>query len=154
KVEVFNSASQVVRTFSGSGTGDPFPISVTWDGRTGSGGLVPDGTYLVKASFTDPNGNSGSTSVSVTVDSTAPTATTLTNSTPVIAPGTTSTVPTTTILSSTIGDANPLRYTITIKDSGGTTVRTIIGSFSPGAPQEVDTVWDGKNDSNAIVPNG
>src|SRR5581483_8238657 len=130
------------------------PIQVTWDGRNASGLVVPDGKYTVKASFTDTAGNSGSSSVDVFVDATAPTATALTNSAPVIAPGTASTVPTTTLLSSTIGDANPDRYTITIKNGGGTVVRTIIGSFAPGAPQQVDVVWDGRNDSNAIVPNG
>ena len=157
KIEVFAGATATgtpVRTYTGSGTADPLPIAAVWDGRNSGGTVVADGQYTVKASFSDTTGNSGASTVSVFVDSTVPSATGLTTTTSVIAPGTASTVPTTTILSSTIGDANPDRYTVTIRDAGGTVVRTIVGSFTPGPAQQVDVAWDGRTTGGAIVPNG
>ena len=54
----------------------------------------------------------------------------------------------TTTFSSTFTDASTVSWTLTIKNSSSTTVRTFTGTGN------VSKIWDGKNSSNAVVPDG
>ena len=153
-VTIKNSANVTVRTFTGSGVinNNSFPIAVTWDGRNTGGTFVPDGTYTVTASFQDAAGNSGSTSATVTVDNTSPTAGSLSNPTPVIAPGTSSTVPTSTgLISTTVGDNNLAGWTVAVHSGGAT--GPVVRTFT-GTTPDVNVIWDGRDNGNAIVPDG
>jgi flagellar hook assembly protein FlgD/outer membrane protein OmpA-like peptidoglycan-associated protein len=127
------------------------PTELTWDGRSDSGETVKDGTYKVILSAIDDNGNQGeSPALEIAVDSTPPT---LTVTPPADASG---------LVFSPDGDGN--KDTLTIKASGSVedewkvevkdianqTVRTFI--FKDSALQDI--VWDGKNDSGQMVPDG
>ncbi|MFO0936554.1 MAG: MBG domain-containing protein [Gemmataceae bacterium] len=151
-----NSGGTTVRVYTGSfvGTGANDLISATWDGKDTGGAFVPDGQYTAVASFIDSFGNTGTTQpATVTVDNTSPTATTPAVANPIIAPGTSSTVPTTVAVSGTIADLNIASYVITVVNSGGTVVRTYSGTASVN-PSNIGATWDGKNQSNVIVPDG
>src|SRR5207249_8233306 len=87
-----DSSSTIVRTLSGTGgTGGPHttvPIVATWDGKNTAAAFVANGDYTVTATFTDQFGNTGtSNTITVVVDNTNPTATALTNTNVLIAPG-------------------------------------------------------------------
>jgi flagellar hook assembly protein FlgD len=55
----------------GVGTGSSSPISWTWDGRTGTGAVAPDGHYLVSLWASDAAGNRNTRSADVAVDTRA-----------------------------------------------------------------------------------
>src|SRR6185295_2027154 len=95
--------------------------------------FVPNGDYTIVASFTDQFGNTGSSNVlAIVVDNVNPTATALTNSNVLIAPGVVGvTVPGTTQFTSTVGDpafpghpAGTFDHWTIVITSGATTVRT------------------------------
>lgn len=69
---VLNAGGAAVRTLASGLSVNAGDHSLTWDGRDGGGGLVPDGVYTLALSSTDPNGNQASTSATVTIDSTPP----------------------------------------------------------------------------------
>src|SRR5207249_377343 len=127
-VDIYDSAgTTLIRSIAGSGggSGTSFVINASWDGRIAPAGpFAVDGTYQVRATFTDPYGNTGTTAfVPVVVDNKNPTATALTNQNLLIAPGTGLTVPGSTELTSTVGDENFDHWTLAIA-SNATTVRT------------------------------
>ncbi len=151
-VTVRDGNGAVVRTYTGNAViaGNSFPIVVAWDGKDGGGNFVPDGTYTVTASFTDVWGNTGTTpAVAVKVDNTSPAVPPLNNPTPVIAPGTNSTVPTSTTVTDTITDPNLADWALTVRTAGGAVVRTFTGTTAA-----VAVTWDGKDGTGAIVPDG
>ncbi|HET6573645.1 MAG TPA: MBG domain-containing protein [Fimbriiglobus sp.] len=152
-VTVRDGGGGVVRVFTGqqpAGAVNTVPVVANWDGKDGGGAFVPDGKYTAVASFADQWGNKGTTNVAaVTVDNTAPTVGPLVNEHPVIAPGTSSTVPTTTRLTDTVGDLNLTNWTLTVADANGNPVRTFVG-----AGTTVNVTWDGRNLVGAFVPDG
>ncbi len=148
-----------VRTFTGVGVippgGSSFPISALWNGTDDFGLPLPDGTYIVNASYVDLFGNIASTPglfdpvFTVVIDNTSPTASPLTNPNPVIAPGTSSTVANGTTLTSTISDVNLNNWTVEIRNNSNVVVRTFNGTGST-----VNVTWDGRDGGGGIVPNG
>ena len=142
---ITDAAGKTVRTYSFGQKPDP---SVTWDGRSDSGALLPNGTYIYRLSATDEAGNVGrSNPVSIVLD---------VRDTPVSisrAPGSFSpngdgvkdSVTLTPNLAVTDGVA---KYEVRIV-SGTQTVRSYSGT---GAPAPI--VWDGRSDSGAAAPDG
>jgi hypothetical protein len=72
---VTNSAGQLVRTIASGFTVGAGAQSLVWDGRDSAGNALPDRTYTVGLTSTDPFGNRSATSASITLDSTPPTVT-------------------------------------------------------------------------------
>ena len=154
-----DSSNAVVRTLTGTdGTGAPHtavPISTSWNGKDTGGSFVPNGDYTVVATFTDQFTNTGTSNpITIVVDNTNPTASSLTNTNVLIAPGTGLSVPGSTELTSTVGDpsfaGHPsgtfAQWTLTITN-GATTVRTFTGTNT-----NVDVIWNGTDASSVIVP--
>jgi autotransporter-associated beta strand protein len=153
-VTIRDAGGNVVRTYTQpaviDAAADTFPIAVTWDGRDQTGAFVPDGVYTATASFADAFGQTGTTGpVSFTVDNTSPTAGAVSSSARFIAPGTAGTVPTSTALTATVGDANLASWTLTVRDAAGAVVRTFTGT----GPAVV-AAWDGRDDAGNVVPDG
>jgi hypothetical protein len=73
-VTVKNAAATVVRTLVTAAPRAAGASSETWDGRNGSGAVVPDGTYSATVTATNASGTSSPATASVVVDTTAPAA--------------------------------------------------------------------------------
>ena len=136
-----NGGGATVRSASGSGA---FPGYV-WNGHDGLDALVPDGAYSWTVQQRDAAGNSvTSTPGIVTVDSTVPglgvPQTTPSLFSPSNGPAT---------LSLAVTEAHPDGWTLTIRNGGGSAVRTVTGSgaFSSHA-------WDGRDGSGNVVSDG
>lgn len=130
--------------------GVALPEHIRWDGSTDSGETAPDGTYTFYLTAKDDNGNFAQTeNYTVYIDNTPPQ---VTAQTPTGANA---------MIFSPDGDGNKDTFTIALSgstedlwkaeflDAAGTVLRTIDVSGSPK-----DSVWDGKTDSGAIVPDG
>ncbi|MBX9580938.1 MAG: autotransporter-associated beta strand repeat-containing protein [Gemmataceae bacterium] len=153
-VTIRDGGGNVVRTFTQPAVIDTasqtFPIAVTWDGRTETGAFVADGVYTATASFTDAFGQTGTTApASFTIDNTSPAAGAVSSSVRFIAPGTTGTVPTSTTLTASITDANLTGWTLTVRNAGGTAVRTFTGT-GPA----VAVTFDGRDGAGVVLPDG
>lgn len=128
-------------------TGDTF----NWDGTDDALAPVDEGTYTVTLTGTDPNNSAtvlGTDSVSVTVDNTPPSLTSVTGGGTKFYPypdGYKDTFRPTTVLS------EPASLALAIKNSNGHTVRTITASKSAGT---VSLTWNGRNSSNNLVAAG
>ena len=137
---ITNSLSQLVRTFTGTGaTGSP-----SWDGKDGSNNLQQNGVYTYKLTSVAGANSASPPSGRVTLDTTKQ----LTLTGVVLAPAFFSPnadgVQDTTTLSS-VSSFDGASWTLSIKNSGGTVVRSASGSGS----SNISYVWDGKN---AAVP--
>ncbi len=76
-LSIHNSAGSLVRRYSGSGTS----FSRYWDGKNGSGQVMPDGSYTYNLAYSDTAGNPGATkSGSILVDNVRPQVSSLTAS--------------------------------------------------------------------------
>src|SRR5262249_2280800 len=91
-----------------------------WNGkRTGNDGFVPNGLYTATVTYADQAGNVGaSTSTTVTVDNSTPSASALNATSAFLSPSNSSGILDSTNFASTITDANPGNWTLTITDSG------------------------------------
>ncbi|MBY0512826.1 MAG: hypothetical protein K2P78_02825, partial [Gemmataceae bacterium] len=129
-VTISNGVNTRVITGTAVIAGNSFPISATWNGRDNANAVVPDGSYNVTAAFSDQYGNTGSTTIAnaLVVDNTSPQLSGLTNSQPVIAPGTNSTVPTSTTIATTITEPHLSGWTLTVKKGNGPAVATQTGT--------------------------
>lgn len=139
---VKNSGGLTVRSYSGTGTS----VSQAWDGRNDSGLVVADGTYTAVLSATDDAGNAGSGSASIAVDTVAPTVVASSASPNPFSPNANG-VQDSTTFRATFSASGP--WTLVVRDSSGATVRSFAGS---GA--SVSQLWDGKNASGTVVPDG
>ncbi len=145
--QITNSAGAVVRSFSswslgGSGT-------AAWDGKKDDGTYVSDGTFTVTATPSSRAGNAGDPeSVDVKV------LTTMRN--PAVSPGLfypqdgDSLAPRATM---TVTLTQPATLSWVVTDKNNNIVRTNMSNASVGAGNQ-SWQWDGKNDSNAYVPDG
>ncbi len=133
----------IKRTFSGSGNS---PSSV-WNGKDELSATVPDDTYTVLLTATDSQGLSRTASRTVIVDTVAPTITGLGASPPSFSPNADGVKDTSTISATT---AESAQWTLNVKNSSNTTVRTYSGT----ATGSVSQAWGGKDDSNTVVANG
>ncbi|MHB9110558.1 MAG: FlgD immunoglobulin-like domain containing protein, partial [Armatimonadota bacterium] len=154
RVFVKNSMGTEVRTLaqvSGAAAGTR---TATWDGKNGSGSIVPNGTYTVTveslSSTPAITPASGTITVTASTPEPPPASGTLT-----VSASPTSFDPaagqTTTITYKNTVKATSVR--IDVKNSSGTTIRTV-ASFSLLGAGTWSRVWDGKNSSGSIVPAG
>lgn len=131
--------------------GIELPETLRWDGVLDSGETAADGTYRFYVTAEDDNGNKAtSEKYAVYVDNTAPVVT----ATPPAGANA--------MIFSPDGDGNKDTYlikqtgsnedkwTAIVTNSAGSAVRTIETKDASPA----DFAWDGKNDANAIVPDG
>ena len=142
-LQIRNSSGTLVRSYSGSGTN----MSQSWNGRNTSNNLVANGVYTATVTVTDAGGSVASGSTQVTKDSLAPTVSGLSDSPDPFRPST--------------GQTTAIRYTLSepatvslrIYNSGGTLVRTLVSDVYQTILSN-QAVWNGRNDSNALVPAG
>jgi flagellar hook assembly protein FlgD len=143
--EVKNAGGTVLASQTGSGN----DVSVTWDGLVG-GAAADDGTYTWTVRGTDAWQNGTATGTgSIVVDTTPPSITALSPSTSTTftpnGDGATDTITT----SATTTEAGSLA--VRIANDSDTTVRTFTLTAASGANA---IVWDGRNSSGSIVPDG
>lgn len=143
-VSYLNSVGTTVRTYTGSGV----TASAAWDGKNGTGVAQPDGIYTYQLDVTSGSGAATSARGLVVVDHTRQlTLTNLAISQAYFSPNGDGIQDTTVTSGNTSFDGTSVA--ITIKNSGGTTVRTatVTGlAFSYS--------WDGKNGSGTMQPDG
>lgn len=144
-VEVTDAAGVVMRSFTGNGT----EVSVTWDGRSDAGKVVPDGTYTVTGTAVGPSGAATPVTGTVDVDLTVPRFTGFLVRATVVNPE-----------GSGAGDragfsyalSEPCSVQIVVKSAAGATVRTLQAwTAVPAGPRSFS--WDGKVSSGGkLVP--
>lgn len=144
-LQIKDSSGFPVRTFAGIGAS----VAEVWDGAS-----VPDGAYNGVLTATDPAGNAGTASATVTRDTTGPAVSGYVASNAAFSPN----VPPdgskdTTELRATLADAwAPTDWRLDIK-SGPSTVRTYTGTVL-GTSGTLEQVWDGKNSADQVVTDG
>ena len=128
--------------------GIPVPDKLVWNGFGDAGERVPDGTYDVRLSAADDNGNVATVGPwQVVVDTTPPAVTIKAPDSLIFSPDGDGNKDTITI---GISGSKEDLWTLGIEDATGTTVRHI--EIRDAAPS--DFTWDGKNDGGTIVPDG
>ncbi|HUX37580.1 MAG TPA: FlgD immunoglobulin-like domain containing protein, partial [Rectinemataceae bacterium] len=128
--------------------GIPVPDKLVWNGFGDTGEKVPDGSYDVRLSAADGNGNVATAGPwQVVVDTTPPSATIKAPDSLIFSPDGDGNKDTITIGLS--GSQEDL-WSLGILDATGTTIRH--ARFTEAAP--TDFTWDGKNDAGTIVPDG
>lgn len=143
-IDVTNAAGAVVRHFGGSG----LAAGVTWDGRDGAGGRLPDGHYLVTANATSPKGIARAAQAAVVIDTVKPVISALTV-TPLFSPngdgqGDTASV--------SLAISEPSYMLIEVTDGAGRVVRAL-RSWNWAPAGAVAAVWDGRiAGSGGLVP--
>jgi len=107
--DITNSSSTIVKTFVGTGNAAP-----VWNGKnSSSNATAPDGLYTATLTYADSSGNTGATtSKTVRIDNSAPTATALTASNAIFSPATSIGIKDTTLFNSTIADAVTVSWTL------------------------------------------
>jgi flagellar hook assembly protein FlgD len=142
---VTNSSSQVVRTITGTGTtGVP-----GWDGKNGSAVLQPNGVYTYQVTSVAGANTASPASGRVTLDTTKQlTLTSVVLAPAFLSPNADGAQDTATI--SAVSSFDGASWTLSIKNSGGTIVRSASGSANPN----ISYAWDGKNASAAVQPDG
>ena len=136
--------------YSRSGTGNTF--SGSWDGRNAGGSVMPDGAYPVTVTATDSWANGPTTATaSLVVDTVPSQLTALTPDAETVgwfAPNGDGSRDTTAL---TATNSEPGSFTVRVRNSDNVLVRlfTVASGTSP-----TSIVWDGKNSSGAVVPDG
>lgn len=135
-----------VRTFTGTTPATPW--SQAWNGKNDGGSYVGGGLYDATLTALDTSGNSKTALASVTVAYPA----VVSNYYPLVDPFSPSVSPgtkdTTTFQATITGDAPPFNWTLNVKNSGGSTVKSFSGSGN------VSAAWDGKDSGGAFVASG
>ena len=130
--------------------GIPIPSTFVWDGRNGTGQVVPDGTYTFTITSWDENGNSATTaSLPVYVKVTPPQLALqqVTGNNLIFAPGGTGLK---NALEITQTGSSDVVWTGKFVDSAGATAREI--EWKNSAPQSFS--WDGRDSSGKIAADG
>ena len=139
-----NTGGTVVRTVTGSSA----TPTVIWNGKNNSGTDQPDGSYTYELASIAAGGTATKARGTTIVDRTKQlTVTALAISQTFFSPNA-DTIQDTTTLSGTNPFDDTL-WTINVKNSGGTTVRT-----GTSTALNLSFVWDGKNDSSVVQPDG
>jgi outer membrane protein OmpA-like peptidoglycan-associated protein/flagellar hook assembly protein FlgD len=141
---IYDDEGKLIRTFDPK-SGSPLPQ--TWDGKTDSGALAPDGAYTYRISATDKAGNTGSAVMSNIVVDTKTIGAILTASANAIAPKTGQAAELERFndrLNRTDGVSS---WKLEIKDGKGGIVKTFTGSG--GKPPE-NFGWNGLSDDGSI----
>jgi len=140
---IYNPTGQKIRTFD-TQSGEPKPV--TWDGRTDSGQIAPDGVYIFRISTTDKAQNSASAELPNIILDSREAGAFLTTSVSAIAPAknqTANMVNFTNRLSINDGIND---WKLELKDETGTVRRTFSGS-SPVPPVQG---WNGLDEQGQI----
>ena len=142
-----DGSGKVLRTVRWPGKAD---ATYLWDGRGSDGSILPDGTYQYTVEAVDKAGNTGiSTPVAVTIDTAERTvllASDRSAFTPV-STGANGKVRFTPQIKEARGLSS---WTLTVQDATGKSVRAWSNTSAAPAP----TIWDGKDDSGAVVADG
>lgn len=140
-----DSGGNAVRTFTTSGTTG----SVAWDGTNASGTPQPNGTYSYEIAATAAGQPPATIARGVAIIDTTRvlTLTAPAASQAFFSPNGDSVQDTTTVTS--IANYEESAWTVSVRDGGGTAVRTQTGS---GAA--VSFTWDGRNDGGSVVADG
>jgi flagellar hook assembly protein FlgD/outer membrane protein OmpA-like peptidoglycan-associated protein len=124
-----------------------FPEQITWEAVDNDGEAVPEGAYTFRLLAWDDKGNRGSSpEIPVVVDNTPPQATVQTPYT-IFSPNNDGNKDI--LVFEQEGSAEP-EWTGRIVDEAGSTVREF--TWDEGPPENF--VWDGRNDADAVVPDG
>ncbi len=142
-----------IKVYSLADTKGEGSYSYTWGGENNqAGGFVPDGTYTLKMQASDPTGTVYSYTTDLLVS--AELKITGESSAPIIfTPNGDGHDDTTTIGYVVSGGVGNIVSTVEIKTLSGTTVRTFTG-FGIKSPITGSFVWDGKDISNSMCPDG
>jgi flagellar hook assembly protein FlgD len=142
---ILNGSGTTVRTFTGNGASG----SITWDGTNSSNAAQPNGTYTWSLASTSTTSQAGAVVSGLAIlDSTRlVTVTGIAASYLYFSPNGDGVQDTTTVTATT--DYDDAAWTVTIKSSGGTTVRSATGSGTA-----VSYIWDGKDGSGVVQPDG
>ncbi len=145
-LKVYNGSSTLVRTITGTGTtGAP-----VWDGKNDSGAIQPDGAYTYQVDSTAGANVAAPVRGKTTIDSTLQLV--LSNvaiAPPFFSPNGDGVQDTATLTAGCTFDG--ASWTVTIKKSNGTTVRTATGKSTANL---VSYAWDGKNGSGVVQADG
>lgn len=142
-LQIRNSSGTLVRSFSGSGTN----MSQVWNGQNTSNNLVANGVYTATVTATDPGGSTASGSAQMTKDSKVPVVSGFGDSPDPFRPSTGQI----TTISYTLSE--PATVSLKVYNSAGTLVRTLVSNVLQTTLGN-QVVWNGRNDSNVIVPAG
>lgn len=149
-LNVYNQNSEVVRTVINA-TYAPGSYSPAWDGKDNGGQLVHDGIYTYKF-FADDGANQVAVNGpdTISIDAGPPEITGVSASLGSFSPNGDGSQDTADI-NYTLSENSTV--TIVIYDSGNNPVRTLVNGAARdfGANSEV---WNGRNDSNSLVPDG
>jgi YD repeat-containing protein len=136
------------KTYTGSGQS----VSQVWDGKTGAGVVATDGTYAAQLTSIDNAGATQTSTVSLTVDTTAPVIGAVTATEPFFSPSVSPGVKdTTTVQASITEPSTPVSWKVKIKNGAGNLVRT---SSPDGSGLSVSWAWNGRNDAGVLQPEG
>ena len=148
KVDVLNTSDVAVKTFSLYTSYPAGDFTVIWNGKDDSAVPVPDGQYTVRIRTRDALSRVTTATVPVTVDRVLD----FTLRTPAtISPNGDTFFDTTAISYHLNGSAT---VTVAVEDLAGAVVRTVQAATPQSAGDYSGIVWDGKNDSSVVVPDG
>ena len=140
-----DSSGRSVRTLSGSGTSG----SPAWDGKNSHNSIQPNGTYTYDITSTATGGSAAPLHGRLIIDSTKlPVVSNAAVTPPNFSPNGDGVQDAATVTATVnFDDAS---WTARVKNSGGTVVRTV----TLPAGGSLTFVWDGKNDSGVVQPDG
>lgn len=142
---VANGGGSTVRTVTGTGTtGSP-----SWDGKNSSGVDQPNGTYTYQVNSTAGANSAAPAKGFSVIDRTRQLSAEGLGVAPAFFSPNADAVQDTTTLTGT-SSFDGATWTVNVKNSGGTVVRTTTGPADPA----ISYTWDGRNASNAIQPDG
>jgi flagellar hook assembly protein FlgD len=146
KATVLDGSGNAVRTIE---TKTAAPALFAWDGKNDSGAIVLDGVYAYRVESRDRAGNGANAKVDNIIVDTEKPAVNVTIDSAAFSPNgdgvqdTVNLAPSAPVLTGLLG------WDLSIVSRSGNAVRTLSGSGAPKA-----FAYDGKNDSNAPVPEG
>jgi autotransporter-associated beta strand protein len=133
-------------------------VVTVWDPQAAIGGAIPPGIHPVTATFNgDPlNFNSGTGTLTPPQEVQVPVIDPLQQTEQFISPNNSPGVQDSVTFSTTVQfERLATDWTITIRNAGGTVVRTFTGSFSgTGANDPIVATWNGRDSLNQFVPDG
>ncbi len=140
-----NSAGTIVRTFTGSGTSG----TVAWDGKDQFGTILLDGTYtFLLESVSNANETAAPVKGIVIIDSTKFLQIQNLNTAPAFFSPNGDTIQDTTTVTASF-NYDDVNWTLNFKSPTNAIVRTVTGQG-----QSLNFVWDGKDSSSTIQPDG
>ncbi|MBN1699051.1 MAG: OmpA family protein [Spirochaetales bacterium] len=145
--EIRGSSDEVVKKYGFRGRAD---LSVEWDGRGNDGRLAQDGRYSYFVYSTDKAGNYGTSNKVAFELNTEETPVLLSTDVTWFSPNADGSVDTITIIPQLKVKTDIERFTLTVRDEGNRTVRTITGTGKE--PSEYK--WNGRDESGKTLPDG